>query len=394
MSWESIPSYSLQSTDPDREEYLRTRLRDWQDAASVRIEPRVTSADTAAAMAKLLLQASQGRAPDVAQVDGYIFGRMARYAAPLDDQMGGADLRLDDWFPSLQGVMTAGGDRVRALHFTTDVRVLYFRKDLIDEPPTTWDEVLSIAGGLSPDDGNAVLFPAGRGEGAVTTTLWPLFWAQGAELFDDDGRVAFESGRGYDAMRAALDVVGRMIGEGATPRRVATFATEDDQSSDVVAGRAAMFIGGNWQAAAIDSALEDGSFFDDWDVAPLPTLAGGAPVTSAGGWVWASFAGDREQVDAGIDWVIDAYVSDEGMARWCSIGGYLPPRQSVYELPEYEQNPFTAAFREHLAEYARPRPAARDYLQTSDSLQVALSSVAAGTASPDQALDDALHRIV
>lgn len=389
-SWESIPPYSLQSTDPNRADYLRTQLAAFEDSGR-QIEPRVTSTDTAAAMAKLLLQASQGRASDVAQVDGYIFGRLADYASPLDDVMAANDLRLDDWFPGLQTTMTAGGDQVRALQFTTDVRVLYYRKATVPEPPRTWDDVWSIASGGG--DGGLVTFPAGRGEGAVTTTLWPLYWGQGADLFDADGKVAFASGTNYDTMVAALGVVAESISSGATPQRVATFGNEDAQIEDVVAGRVSMFLGGNWQAAGLDTAMEGTDFFDEWGVAPLPTLDDTTPVTSAGGWVWAGFAED-EPLATGMDWVVQAYVSDEGMAEWCSIGGYLPPRESVYDLPGYQQNAFTPIFRDHLSQYARPRPGARDYLQTSDSMQIALSSVAAGTATPDQALDDALNRIV
>jgi multiple sugar transport system substrate-binding protein len=81
------------------------------------------------------------------------------------------------------------------------------------------------------------------------------------------------------------------------------------------------------------------------------------------------------------------------MARWCSLGGYLPPRQSVYDHPQYQKNPFSPAFREHLATYSRGRPSTRKYLEVSNSMQIALSSVAAGDAEPDQALDDALNRL-
>ena len=86
-------------------------------------------------MAKLVQQASQGRAPDIAQVDGYIFGRIANQAKPLTGQMKAAGLSLDDWFPSVQPNMTGDGDTVRALQFTTDVRVLYYRKDLVPNAP-------------------------------------------------------------------------------------------------------------------------------------------------------------------------------------------------------------------------------------------------------------------
>jgi multiple sugar transport system substrate-binding protein len=393
VTWQAIPSYSLQGTDPKRVDYLRSVLDAFQAESGVAIAPAVTSADTAAAMAKLLLQASQGRAPDVSQVDGYVFGRMAPYARPITSQVAAAGLDVDDWFPSLRPIMTGSGPDVRSLPFTTDVRVLYHRKDLVPTPPSTWDELIAVARPLA-EQGHAVLFPGGRSEGAVATTLWPQYWAQGLELFDASGEPAFGSGPGYAAMRDALAVVERCVAEGVTPRRVATFGKEDDLNSDVVAGRVAMFIGGSWQAAALNNALPTGDFFDTWAVAPIPSISGERHVTTAGGWVWAAFSDDPEEVDAGIDWVVRAYVGDDGMAAWCTAGGYLPPRQSVYSNPAYQQNPFTPVFRDHLAAYSRTRPGARKYLAVSNSLQIALSSVASGTTSAAEALDQALDRIV
>jgi multiple sugar transport system substrate-binding protein len=393
VSWQAIPSYSLQGTDPKRVEYLRSVLAGFEAESGVDIAPQVTSADTAAAMAKLLLQASQGRAPDVSQVDGYVFGRMASYAQPLTRQVAAAGLEVDDWFPSLQPIMTGSGPPVRSLPFTTDVRVLYYRKDLVPAPPATWDELIGIARPLA-DRGKVVLFPGGRSEGAVATMLWPQYWAQGMELFDESGEPTFEGGSGYTAMRDALGVVERLVTEGVAPTRVATFGAEDNLNSDIVAGRVAMFVGGSWQASALNNALPTKDFFDTWAVAPIPSISGDRHVTTAGGWVWAAFGEDAHEVDAGIDWVIRAYVGDDGMAAWCTAGGYLPPRQSVYTNPAYKQNPFTPTFRDHLATYSRTRPGARKYLDVSKSLQIALSSVASGTAGADRALDQALNRIV
>ena len=391
VSWQAIPPYSLQGTDPKRVEYLRAQLDAFQADSALPITPVVSSADTAAAMSKLLLQASQGRAPDVSQVDGYVFGRMAPFAQPLRSAMDRHGLVLDDWFPAIQEVMTSGGDEVRGLQFTTDVRVLYHRKDVVPTPPASWDELVSMAGPLA-EQGLQVLFPAGRSEGAVTSTVWPQYWSQGGELFDSDGEVGFGSGAGYDAMRASLGVVEQCVRAGITPPRVATFGKEDDQATDVVAGRVAMFIGGSWQASALDNLLDE-DFFTTWGVAPIPSISGERFATAAGGWVWAGFTDDRQRLDTGIDWVADTFVSDEGMAAWCTAGGYLPARQSVYDQPGYTQNPFTPVFREHLADLARTRPGARKYLAVSNSMQVALSSVASGSAGADRALDAALDRI-
>ena len=194
-------------------------------------------------------------------------------------------------------------------------------------------------------------------------------------------------------MVSALDVVRSLIDTGIVPQRVATFGREDDQNPDVVAGRTAMFIGGNWQAAALNALMPDDDFFETWGVAPIPTVSGTGFATSAGGWVWAAFAEDPDVVRAGTEWVLDTFISDEGMAKWCTLGGYLPPRASVYDHPDFQRNPFTPTFRQHLQDYARVRPSDRRYTKVSDAMQVALSSVAAGISEPKQALDQALIKI-
>jgi multiple sugar transport system substrate-binding protein len=393
VTWQAIPSYSLQGTDPKRVAYLEEQRAAYESASGYRLDPQVTAADTAAAMAKLLLQASQNRAPEISQVDGYVFGRMSRFAQPLTEQMAVSGLQLEDWFPTLQTVMTGEGSTVRGLQFTTDVRVLYHRKDLVPEPPATWEELVALAKPLA-EQGTFVTFPGGRSEGAVTTTLWPQYWAQGADLFDDSGEPAFTSGKSYDAMRAALGVVQQCVNSGISPNRVATFGAEDDQNADIVAGRVAMFVGGNWQAAALNNLLPEKDFFTRFGVAPIPTISGQEHVTSAGGWVWAGFTDNQDTLNAGIDWVTRTFVGDDGMASWCSIGGYLPPRQSIYDNPAYTQNPFTPVFREHLTKFARGRPADRKYLDVSNSMQIALSAVASGSKEPDQALDNALNRLI
>lgn len=393
VGWQAIPSYSLQAPDPKRADYLKHRLSAFRRRGGLSVKPLVSSNDVAAAMSKLLLQASQRRAPEVAQVDSYIFGRTARYAQPLEGQMRRLGLRLDDWVPSARDVMTSHDGSLRGMQFTSDIRVLYYRKDLVRRPPSDWDELLDMAGSLSRS-GHQLLFPAGRSEGAVTTTLWPAYWSQGAELFDGHGEPAFASGRGYEAMLRSLRQVERAVTLGIAPRRVANFDLEDDVNPDVVAGRAALFLGGNWQADVLDSLMARHDFFREWGVAPLPVTGGGRRVSATGGWLWASFAGGRAALETGFDWLDSAFLDDAAMARWCSLGGYLPPRQSVYEREDYQGNAFTPAFRDQLSRYGKARPADRRYTDVSHTMQVALSGVASGSLTARQALDEALARLV
>lgn len=391
--WQVIPSYSMQASTQGIADYVRQAVRGFQRSSNWDVLPEVSSSDITASMAKLLLQASQGRAPEIAAVDSYIFPRFADYARDLTGSLNRAGLRLQDWYPQFHEVMTAGGGPPRALQFTTDVRVLYYRKDLVPTPPASWDEVFSVGRRMAAQ-GRFFQFCGGRSESGLNTALWPQYWSQGGRILDPDGSPAFASGRNRQAMIDSLAYLRRLITEGITPQRIATMQGEDDVNPEVLAGRVGMFLGGSWQAADLQKLLKRSDFAEKWGVAPIPSRSGDNHTCVAGGWTWASFAEDPEVLRRGVQFVIDSFVDDAAMARWCTLGGYLPPRTSVYDHPDYLGDAFTPQFREHLARYARTRPLQREYQQVSSAMQIALSSVTSLSKEPEAAVDAALAQIV
>jgi len=392
IGWQAIPAYSLQAPDENRVEYLQNAISSWEESSGYAIDPLVTSSDVTEAMALLLEQASQNRAPDIAMVDSYIFPRFYDFVQPIGDYLG--DISLSDYFPFAREVMTGEDGEVKGLQFTTDVRVMYYRTDLISTPPTSWAELLRTGQDLLSEELTPYLFPAGRDEATVTTSLFPYFWAQGGELTDADGTPVFGEGENREAMVNSLSFIEECVESGITPRRVTDYAKETDLNGDVASGRTAMFLGGNWQVNLLKEIIGAEQFVSQWEVAPVPSMEGGPNhTTTAGGWVWGVFPEDEEKQRAGVDFLKTAFVSDQGMAGWCSIGGYLPPRQAVFELPDYRGNEYTHTFREHLNRYARNRPAAETYQDISTALQVAVGQVVSRDASPEQALETAVRSI-
>ncbi len=392
IGWQAIPAYSLQAPDENRVEYIQNAISSWEESSGYAIDPLVTSSDVTEAMALLLEQASQNRAPDIAMVDSYILPRFYDFVQPIGEYLG--DIPLSDYFPFAREVMTGEDGEVKGLQFTTDVRVMYYRTDLISTPPTSWAELLRTGQDLLSEELTPYLFPAGRDEATVTTSLFPYFWAQGGELTDADGTPVFGEGENREAMVNSLSFIEECVESGITPRRVTDYAKETDLNGDVASGRTAMFLGGNWQVNLLKEIIGAEQFISQWEVAPIPSMEGGDNhATTAGGWVWGVFAEDEEKQRAGVDFLKSAFVSDQGMAGWCSIGGYLPPRQAVFEVPDYRGNEYTDTFREHLNRYARNRPAAETYQDISTALQVAVGQVVSRDASPEQALETAVRSV-
>lgn len=390
IGWQAIPAYSTQqNTDQARVEYLEQAISSWEEGSEFTIDPLVSSSDITAANARLLEQASQGRAPDIAMVDSYLFPRFYDFARPVGDYLG--EIPLDDWFPFARELMTGGGEP-RGMQFTTDVRVLYYRTDLVENPPASWDEVLRVGQGIGGDV-DAFLFPAGRDEATMTTTLLPFFWSQGGELTDAEGSPVFGDGANREAMLNALNFIQECVESGITPQRVTEYGLETDLDGDVASGNIAMFLGSNSQVNSLQEILGEEEFTSQWQVAPIPSMSGTDFASTAGGQMWGVFTEDQAKQRAGVDFLKAVFVGDEGMAQWCNVGGYLPPRQSVYDVSAYEGSQYTETFREHLDRYARSRPPAESYQEISTALQVAVAQVISGDSSPEQALQGAIDSV-
>ena len=394
LGWQAIPSYSPQAPDKKRVNYLNQSISGWEEAyGEFTIDSLISSSDVTVAMARLLKQANEHRTPDIAQIDSYVFPRFYEYVYPLDGYLEETGV-TDDYFPFIESLMLGDGGVVRGLQFTTDVRVLYYRKDLVPEPPASWDEVLEVGRDLKDEGLTPYLFPAGRDEATVTTSLWPYFWAQGGELVETEGNPVFGERENREKMLSCLEFIRECVASGITPTRVTTYLQETDLNADINAGEVGMFLGGNWQVGILKEVTGEEEFTSTWGVAPIPSMEGGdTHATTAGGWIWGIFARDEAKQRAAVDFLLYTFVGDQGMAGWCNAGGYLPPRQDVFDLSEYTGNEYTQTFRGHLDKYARNRPASEAYQNISTAMQVAVASVVTEDASPEQALETAVRSV-
>jgi len=389
VNWVAHPAYSLTGSDPARVEYLKGVVGDWKKQnPQVTLVDNVLATNNAESMAKLLEQASQGRAPGVAQIDTYILPRYLPYLQPIDDLVKAAGIEMNDFFPFAGNIVKGKDGKIYGLQFTTDVRVLFYRKDLVKIPPKTWDDVLAVSKELKSAGFDAFLFPAGRAEGAANTSLWPMFWGQGGELVDASGKAVFGTGDNRTKMLNVLNFYKSLVDQGYSPSRVANYGNEADLNVEVASGKTAMFLGGNFQVAQLTSIIgADG--MAKWGVARIPQKAGAKNATSAGGWSWGIFTKDDATRKAAFDLILKAYVGNSGMSNWCSIAGYLPTRKSIYSNPLYKADAYSGLFMDILEKDGMVRPVAEVYPQISSEMQIALSAVISGTKTPETALDDA-----
>ncbi|WP_436886892.1 ABC transporter substrate-binding protein [Nocardiopsis dassonvillei] len=305
---------------------------------------------------------------------------------------------LEDLRPRVEGVSLPGAidtaqwrQELFALPYSSNGAFLYYRTDLIDEPPRTWEELYETGTAAAEEAGISGFVGQGdRYEGFVVSYL-ELFWAAGGELFDDgQTRSTFMEG---DAAATALDFMARAQASGFYAEGYDSMV-EDDARALFQAGEAVYMR--NWPYAVpllSGEAGEESAVADDFAVAPLPTFDGRGGTSALGGLNNAvSTLSDEKELAR--EFVLWAATDPEAQALLADNS--LPPTmESVYDESE---DPNFQMLGDILAE-AHARPPVPGYNSLSLAIQDELHPAFLGQADTDQALtaveraaDDALRQ--
>ena len=161
----------------------------------------------------------------------------AHWLRPLDDLLS-AEL-INDLLPRPAELSRIDGQLLQVPR-NLDVRLLHYRRDLIETPPRTWHDLMREAVDVTLTYRNRAtplygfLFP-GRDSG-LFGMFYELLTAAGGRLFDDDLQPAFDSQPGRWAVE---EIVEMHQHHRITPRDLETWHY-DDISASFRAGEAAM----------------------------------------------------------------------------------------------------------------------------------------------------------
>ena len=352
-------------------------------------EVRITMASIGSqyndAMAKLMTQVATGTAPDLAVIDSFYLPLYYDYLQPIDDVLEENNITLDSWFPFAQKVIKPE-DNILAMWYETDVRALYYRKDLIETPPTSWDELFEVMEPLK-DQGYSFLYPAGKNE-TTSCDILPWFWSQGGEILDEEGKPIFNDGENREAMLETFNFLKKTIDTGITPQRVTSYTHDNTMLEDIASGNVAMFIGGSWLAGMLSEIIGEDAFKEMYGITDIPCLSADSSSTCCGGWTFGIFTQDEVKRKLAAQFVIDVFVADEANAEFEMISSKLPCRETVYEASDaFSEDSNMVAFRQ-IFRNGHVRPAKPLYTFFSNELQVALADVINENKTPEQALDD------
>jgi multiple sugar transport system substrate-binding protein len=381
--------YSPQAATPSAAEGFRKLFAEWaRRHPDWRLDLNIIPGSMSTTeQARLLEKARVGQAPDCGNVDSFTVPLFVEQGAlkPLDEHFGQRE--VDDLLPYVREVITGPDDSIYAWWFSTDLRVIYRRTDLVPNAPRTWDELIQYGKEAVRKDPNVdgYLFNGGRWEAATFDNLG-YFWSQGGELLDREGRPVFAEGSNREAMRNVLAFLKRTVDEGVSPSRVTTIINYDEFQTAAEGGSVAMFLGGSWQWGAMEEALGKEAM-RDWEVSELPGRRAGQTATGTGGWAMGAFSDDPEKVAACASLIKEIYVGPS-----YELTGELATSQRLLNTLEVFQTPIARTYQRFL-EHGRARPGLAIYPALSNELQIAIGSVLTGSATPEEALDTAGDRV-
>lgn len=285
--------------------------------------------------------------------------------------------------------------RLYGLPFFNSSKLFYYNEKMLkdagfDRPPQTLDELLEYAIALT------------KGEGAdkVWGTVWS--WAQDeclicdyvalvhafpdGEMFDENGRPAFNQGGGVKALQFMVDLLHTY--KVADPASL-TFH-EDDVNKALAAGRAAMIF--NWEGAvqeANDPATSQVPGQVRVGLIPAqPPLKSSTTLGPEGLAIMAN-APNKEAALKFIEYMMDREVQKAIFVN----GGFFPVYNDLYNDPELAEMVDDFAIYGEQFSYGHSRPKVVQYNEISDILQVEIHNALLLRKSPQQALDDAAAKI-
>jgi trehalose/maltose transport system substrate-binding protein len=319
-----------------------------------------------------------GEDMDVFVLDVVWVAELARagWLADLSDAFPPARVREE--FLSGPAAAVVQGERTFAVPWYVDVGLLYYRTDLVPEPPRTYAALAAaIRAAQAEAPGIAGYVWQGRQYEGLSCNFFEALWGHGGAALEGD-RLQLDT----PAARAALGWLRELVADGLSPRSVVT-AAEEDARRAFQEGRAAFMR--NWPYAW--PLLQDPAspVRGKVGVAPLPGETGPAP-GALGGWQLAISSRAPPARRAAAARLV-AHLTSAGANAVLAIHyGRNPARRAAYDDPRIRaEAPFIAGLLP-LVERARPRPVTPYYMLAADSLQGELSAAVSGLRPPAEAL--------
>jgi multiple sugar transport system substrate-binding protein len=301
-------------------------LQAFTQLTGIQVQPDIQGEDQY--VAKLPVTLSGGsQTPDVFMVFAYGQAVASRWLEPLDKYRENDKLTDVDWydpndvFGSARDFVVWPKDQVTyGLPITAEVETMFYRDDLIEKAPATFDEIQAVAKKAKSGDVAGVAL---RGMATVDAVAWPaagFVFSHGGYLIDPDGRPTLNSPETVAGVESYASLI-----RAAGAKGISNWSWLEVISA-MQQGQAAMMLDSS--NAATDLLNPDKSrVAHRIKAAPFPKHDG---VSYPNVWHWvAGINANSKKKDAA--WLFLEWATSVPGSAMIAANGGTPPRTSAWE---------------------------------------------------------------
>ncbi len=320
---------------------------------------------------------------DIVDLDMIWTAEFARHGWLADLQ----DLRPDIEQASLPGAaQTAVWDETLwAAPYTTDAGILYYRSDLVDQPPATWGDLIDVGRRLGERNGIAPFVADGAQYEGLVVQYLEYFWGLGGDVLGRDGQsVLFP----LDKAQQAAEFMRTAFRQGLYAPGFNTMEVEDARRT-FQSGEAVFMRSWPYAYQPMNGGDPDSQIAGKVGIAPLPTFPGFGPVAALGGHNLAVNVFSRN-IPAATEFVRFVSTSRDVQRGLAQRYSKAPAMAATYH--DLAGDPMMALLTKVLPT-AKPRPAVPEWAAITAEMQQQIFAAYTGIRDPKVAVE-ALRRFL
>ncbi|MCB4398977.1 ABC transporter substrate-binding protein [Synechococcus sp. MU1625] len=300
---------------------------------------------------------------------------------------------LDPWFDQADQEQLVEGARLGNDYdghlyrwpLVADVGLLYWRTDLMKEPPKTPDELVSVAGQLVQTNAvaNGFVWQGRQYEGLSCDFLEVLQGFGGEWMDTTTNTMQLDT----PEARGAAAWLNDLINEGISPYAVTNYA-ESESLQAFKSGDAALMR--NWPYAWAELQKDDSNVKGNVGISLMVAQPGERPGATLGSWGLSLMRQSPHQ-EAAVEAI--RYLTNEASQRTRFLNnGYSPTQANLFSDPEMLKSSPVLPELQVALNHAVVRPPTPLYAQLSDVVQRELNGLFTETGSADEAMATSQQR--
>lgn len=266
-----------------------------------------------------------------------------------------------------------------AAPYVTDAGILYYRSDLVDTPPTTWQELIDVGRQVGERSGIASFVADGEQYEGLVVQYLEYFWSLGGDVLDSDGQsVRFQ----LDKAQQAAEFMRTAFRHGVYALGFEAMTLEDARRT-FQSGEAVFMRSWPYAYQQMNRTDPDSQVVGKVGIAPLPAFPGLESVALLGGHNLVVNAFSRN-IPAATEFVRFVSTSRDMQLSLAQRHSLAPTMAAAYH--HLASDPMMALLATVLPT-AKPRPATPEWTTISAEMQQQIFAAYTGIRDPKVAVE-------